>query len=102
MVCVNLRHATKVESIQASSKFEVGQYVEFDGGARQGIVVIEVTGFSRDFSKVKGLQVNRNRGIGYGSKWTASANLYFALSAERTINIKNNNALIAKQTDIKS
>jgi hypothetical protein len=87
LLCANIRHASKVKSIQKAMSFEVGQFVEFDGRTR-GRIVLEVTGFSRDMSKVKGIQINRGFKTLRGTPWTATATACKAVSAEEAARIK--------------
>lgn len=76
LICANLRHASKIRDITEASKFSELEVVEFDAG-RKGIIKIQITGFSRDYSKVKGVQLNSTRGTMKGMSWTASAALCF-------------------------
>ncbi len=69
----NIRHANKVKSIEKAAAIDVGDYIQFDGKTA-GIVTVKVTEFSRDMTKVKGIQVSPTRGRGrLGVKWTVTA-----------------------------
>ena len=70
----NLNLAAKIASVAASSKFNVRDIVQFDGGARNGIVTMRITGFSRDMAKIKGTQLSAGR---VGCNWQVSAKLVF-------------------------
>ena len=73
LLCQNIRHANKVKSIEKAASIDVGDYVQFDGKTR-GIITIKVSEFSRDMTKVKGVQVNKGFGRATrGIKWTVTA-----------------------------
>lgn len=76
LIVANLRHASKIRDITEASKFAEFDVVQFDAG-RKGIIVVQITGFSRDYSKIKGVQLNNTRGTMKGMAWTASAALCF-------------------------
>lgn len=73
MLVANLNASAKQLSRVNAIQFRVGQKVCFDAGPRKGgIVTVEITGFSRDMSKIKGKQIG---GFRDGILWNASANL---------------------------
>lgn len=67
-----LKRASKIKNIQSAAKFNLGDTVVFDGGPRKGLIKITISDFSRDGSKVKGIQIG---GFNPGVRWTASAAL---------------------------
>ena len=79
----DLRHAHKVKNVVAAAAFHEGDFVEFDAKTR-GFITIQITDFSRDGSKVKGVQINKGRfgSAQRGMKWTATAAVCKAVSAE--------------------
>ncbi len=69
----NLNLASKIASVNASSKFNIGDIVQFDANSK-GIITIRITGFSRDMSKIKGTQLSPGR---VGCAWQVTAKLAF-------------------------
>ena len=61
-----IRRNHKVAAIQNSAKYNVGDTVMFDAGSK-GIIKMEINGFSRDGSKLKGMQIG---GLRAGCIWT--------------------------------
>ena len=75
MLVENIRRDLKLKAITSSVKLNIGDTVRFDGKTR-GTIVIEITGFSRDLSKVKGRQVNSIQArTAIGTNWTVAAQL---------------------------
>jgi hypothetical protein len=62
----NIRRARKISAIQIGQKFNIGDKVMFDAG-RKGLITMQITGFSRDGSKIKGPQIG---GLRSGVNWT--------------------------------
>lgn len=58
MLCTNIRAGLRVKAVGASINYSIGDVVQFDGKTR-GPIFIEITGFSRDLTKMKGKQLNR-------------------------------------------
>lgn len=79
LLVANIRHANKMKSLEKAVTFRIGDLVKFDAKTR-GIIVIKVTGFSRDMTKIKGVQQNVGRSIKArkGMNWTAGAGLVSA------------------------
>jgi hypothetical protein len=72
LLVANIRGAQKVKAVTAAMDYEVGQVVKFDGKTR-GPIYIKITGFSRDMTKVKGVQINQGWKTSPGMPWTAPA-----------------------------
>ena len=61
-----IRRNRKIKAIQNGSKYNIGDKVMFDAG-RKGLITMVVNGFSRDGSKIKGVQQG---GLRAGCEWT--------------------------------
>lgn len=72
-----LKRQSRLEDIQVAVKFVRGDIVQFDAGVRKGMVRILIDSFSRDMSKVKGLQLvgQSTTPSPVATRWTASAKL---------------------------
>lgn len=64
----NIRH----QAVMKAMTFQIGDIVKFDGKTR-GPIYIEVSTTSRDFSKLKGRQLNRGWKTAAGTPWTVGA-----------------------------
>lgn len=71
MLVASLNRQSKMKSMQQAAKFRIGDEVVFDARTK-GIIKMEITGFSRDGSKLKGKQIG---GISAGCLWTVAATL---------------------------
>ena len=58
----------------SSVAFKTGDIVKFDGKTR-GPIHIKINGFSRDRTKIKGVQLNRGWKTQPGVAWTVAATL---------------------------
>lgn len=68
-----LNATQKLKAASVAISFRIGDIVEFDAGFRKGgITKVQIEGFSRDLSSIKGFQVG---GLRQGTKWTVGANL---------------------------
>ncbi|WP_407306197.1 hypothetical protein [Acinetobacter sp.] len=73
LLVAHLNAEQKVSAAENAMKFRINDMVKFDAGPRKGgIVTIQITGFSRDLSSIKGIQVGGARA---GTNWTVFANL---------------------------
>lgn len=77
----NIRAIQKRKSSIVATTFKVGDVVKFDGKTR-GKVFMKITGFSRDLSKIKGLQLNKGWKTHAGTQWTVGASACTASTAE--------------------
>lgn len=72
LLCANIRMGNKVRAAGNAIRFNLGDVVQFDGKTR-GPIHIQISGFSRDFSKIKGKQVNKGWKTSPGVNWTVGA-----------------------------
>jgi Flp pilus assembly secretin CpaC len=72
MLVQNIDAGIKRQCQEISCKLDVGDVVSFDGKTR-GMITIKVTEFSRDLTKVKGIQLNPGMKTPKGTKWTVHA-----------------------------
>lgn len=71
-VCDQIRNRQKFEAAMATRSFAIGDVIKFDGKTR-GMIHLEVTGFSRDRTKIKGVQLNKGWTTRAGSQWNVFA-----------------------------
>ena len=77
LLVASLNSQVKAKSADAAANFRFGQKVQFDAGPRKGgLITMEITGFSRDMTKIKGTQLD---GFRKGCLWTVGANLCKAI-----------------------
>lgn len=87
MLCANIRRASKLKAIEKSASFELGDVIKFDGKTR-GTVYVKVTGFSRDMTKLKGVQTSRGFGkASRGCMWNVHCTSATKVSAEEAARI---------------
>ena len=73
LLVASLNSQIKAKSADAAANFRIGQTVKFDAGARKGgIITLNITGFSRDMSRIKGIQIG---GIRAGCEWSVGASV---------------------------
>jgi len=60
MLVANIRAGLKQKAVMTSIQFKAGDVVKFDGKTR-GPIFIKIHSFSRDLTKVKGVQLNPAR-----------------------------------------
>jgi hypothetical protein len=84
LLCANIRHGYKVNAIQKSVAFGVGDVITFDGKTR-GPIFLEVSGFSRDRTKIKGKQINRGWKTSVGTNWTVGASVARSATREQAL-----------------
>lgn len=72
LLVLSIRKNIKAVAVEKSAAIEIGDYVQFNAKTR-GDITIKVDGFSRDGTKVKGVQVNKGFALRAvrGTKWTA-------------------------------
>ena len=80
----DIRFAQKQKAVMASMAFQIGDVVKFDGKTR-GQIFIEVTTASRDFTKLKGRQLNRGWKTSAGTPWTVSSTLCTKATREEAL-----------------
>jgi hypothetical protein len=73
MLVANIRAGLKQKAVMTSIQFRAGDVVKFDGKTR-GPIFIKIHSFSRDLTKVKGVQLNRGWKTQPGVQWTVGAN----------------------------
>lgn len=71
LLVANLKAANKVAASVKAITFDIGDKIVFDAKTR-GIINAEITGFSRDLTKIKCKQIG---GLRPGCQWSVSANL---------------------------
>lgn len=81
LLVANIRTALKQKAIMCAVKFKGGDVVKFDGKTR-GPIFIKIHSFSRDATKVKGVQLNRGWKTKAGTMWTVAASVVQAASVE--------------------
>lgn len=86
LLCQNIRHGMKVNAIQKSINFALGDVIVFDGKTR-GTIYLEVTGFSRDLTKIKGKQLNKGWKTSPGVNWTVVASVAKASTREQALKV---------------
>lgn len=84
LLCQNIRHGMKVNAIQKSVNFAIGEVIVFDGKTR-GTIYLEVTGFSRDMTKIKGKQLNKGWKTSPGVQWTVGASVARSATREQAL-----------------
>lgn len=67
----NIKRAHKVQAIQSSAKYSIGDTVIFRHPSK-GLIKMRVESFSRDGSKLKGPQLD---GLRPGTMWTVGADV---------------------------
>jgi hypothetical protein len=65
----NIKRVHKIKAISNSAKYNIGDTVMFRHN-REGLIKIQITGFSRDGSKIKGPQIG---GFRAGCMWTVDS-----------------------------
>jgi hypothetical protein len=85
LLVANIRASLKSSAIMTSINYGHGDIVKFEAGIK-GTIFIEVTGFSRDRTKIKGTQIGQSkfarRKVMNGTNWTAGANIVKASSKD--------------------
>jgi hypothetical protein len=84
LLVANIRQALKQKAVMTSIEFRAGDIIVFDGKTR-GTIFLEVTGFSRDRTKIKGRQVSRGLKTKIGTNWTVGANVAKASTLEKAM-----------------
>lgn len=74
MLVANIRLGMKQKAVMTSITFKAGDIVQFDGKTR-GPIFIKIHSFSRDLTKVKGVQLNRGWKTQPGVQWTVGATI---------------------------
>lgn len=74
MLVANIRSGLKQKAVMSSIQFKAGDIVQFDGKTR-GPIFIKIHSFSRDLTKVKGVQLNRGWKTQPGVQWTVGATI---------------------------
>lgn len=77
MIVANIRLGLKQKAVTSSSQFYIGDVVKFDGKTR-GQIFIRINSFSRDRTKIKGVQLNRGWKTQPGVQWTVAASIAHA------------------------
>jgi hypothetical protein len=72
LLVANIRSALKHKAVMTSIEFRAGDIVKFDGKTR-GPIFIKINSFSRDRTKIKGVQLNRGWKTQPGVQWTVGA-----------------------------
>jgi hypothetical protein len=72
LLVANIRQSLKQKAVMTSIQFKFGDIVKFDGKTR-GPIFIKIHSFSRDLTKVKGVQLNRGWKTLPGTQWTVGA-----------------------------
>lgn len=81
MLVANIRQSMCQVAAMKSIAFKAGDVVKFDGKTR-GPIYLEVTGFSRDRTKIKGRQINKGWKTSTGAQWTVGASIAKASTRE--------------------
>lgn len=84
LLVTDIKHALRHAQVMQAIQFSRGDVVKFDGKTR-GPIFIEITGASRDFTKLKGRQLNRGWKTAAGTPWTVSANLCSKATREEAL-----------------
>jgi hypothetical protein len=84
LLCANIRAGHKVAAAENSMSFGLGDVIQFDGKTR-GPIFLEITGFSRDRTKIKGKQLNKGWKTAAGTPWTVGATLAKAATREQAL-----------------
>jgi hypothetical protein len=84
LLVANIRLALRHKAVATSIEFRAGDIIVFDGKTR-GTIFLEVTGFSRDRTKIKGRQVSRGLKTKIGTNWTVGANVAKASTLEKAM-----------------
>jgi hypothetical protein len=72
LLVANIRLAMRQKAVMTAITFKAGDVVKFDGKTR-GPIFIKIHSFSRDLTKVKGVQLNRGWKTQPGVQWTVGA-----------------------------
>ena len=86
LIVANIRGAMRVKAVSSAIKYNRGDVVKFDGKTR-GTIIIEITGFSRDFTIIKGKQLNSGFKTSAGVPWTVAATLVSPSTREEALRI---------------
>lgn len=84
MLVANIRLSLKQKAVMTSIAFKVGDVIKFDGKTR-GPIFLEVNGFSRDRTKIKGKQINSGWKTSAGVNWTVGATVAKAATREEAL-----------------
>ena len=84
LLCANIRAANKAAAAENSMNFGVGDIIQFDGKTR-GPIFLEITGFSRDRTKIKGVQLNKGWKTRAGVNWTVGATICKSATREQAL-----------------
>ena len=88
LLVANIRLGHRQAAVMKSVAYKVGDVVKFDGKTR-GPIIIEITGFSRDLTKIKGRQLNDGWKTKAGVQWTVGATIVWPSTREEAIRISN-------------
>ena len=84
LLCANIRAGHKMAAAENSMNYGVGDVVQFDGKTR-GPIFLEITGFSRDRTKIKGKQLNKGWKTSAGVQWTVGATIVKSATREQAL-----------------
>ena len=84
LLVANIRLGHRQNAVMKSIAYKVGDVIQFDGKTR-GPIFLEISGFSRDLTKIKGKQLNRGWKTQAGVQWTVGASIVKAATREQAL-----------------
>ncbi len=84
LLVANIRLGHRQNAVMKSIEYKVGDVIQFDGKTR-GPIFLEISGFSRDRTKIKGKQLNRGWKTQPGVNWTVGASIVKTATREQAL-----------------